>query len=352
MEIREIPIDGFERVARAEDPESGLLAFVAVHSTVLGPGCGGLRIWWYDSEDEALTDVLRLAEGMSYKSAIAHTGLGGGKSVLVCRRGEKTPERLRAMGRFVDAFQGQYRVAEDVGCTVQDLTVLREETEWVTGLGREQGGSGNPSPYTAHGCWLALRACAERLFGDASLRGRRIAVLGTGAVGGALVRRCAEEGAELVAFDLDGALLEGLVREHGITAASSAGELLRSECDLLAPCALGGIFDDALIPQLRCRGIAGAANNQLLEPRHGEMLHARGILYAPDYVVNAGGIINIGVELLESGYDEELALQRIARIPAALHELFDIAEREGLSTARAAQRLADRILEQGRKAAG
>jgi leucine dehydrogenase len=352
VEIREIPVDGFERVARAEDPESGLLAFIAVHSTVLGPAGGGLRIWWYDSEDAALTDVLRLAEGMSYKSAVARTGLGGGKSVMICRREDKTPEKLRAMGRFVDAFQGAYRIAEDVGCTVEDLTIVREETPWVTGLAHDVGGSGNPSPYTAHGCWLALKATAERALGSDSLEGRRIAVLGTGAVGAGLVRRCVEEGASIVAFDIDTARLEGLRAELGIEIAASEQELMTSECDILSPCALGGLLNDQTIPELRCKAIAGAANNQLLEPRHGEMLQKRGILYAPDYVVNAGGIVNIGVEFIPGGYDEKVAYERIGNIPAALREVFDVAEQEGVATSVAAQRIADRRIEEGRQVAG
>ncbi len=349
VDIREIKVEGYEKVLRAEDSETGLLGFIAVHSTVLGPAAGGMRIWWYEDEKDALTDVLRLAEGMSYKSAVARTGLGGGKAVMVSKPEGKTPERLRAMGRFVDSLGGAYRIAEDVGCTVDDLMIVREETQWVTGLPQNIGGSGDPSPATAKGCELAVRATLKRVFGSDSFEGRRISVLGTGAVGGRLVRHLVQGGAQVLAFDINKERQQQLATELGIELAASQDELMQSECDLLSPCALGAILNDESIPKLRCKAVAGAANNQLLAPKHGAMLQERGILYAPDYVVNAGGIVNIGVEFAPGGYSEKLAYEKIERIPEALNEIFDLAEREGLPTAEAAQRVADQIIEEGRR---
>jgi len=349
MDIKEIPVDGYEKVMHARDTQSGLNAFIAVHSTVLGPALGGLRIWPYESEDEALTDVLRLARGMTYKSAIAHTGLGGGKSVVLLDPRYKTEALFKAMGRFIDRFEGTYITAEDVNTTIEDLEVVATQTRYVTGLSRESGSSGNPSPYTAHGCFLGIKACIERVFGSDSLTGRKVAILGTGAVGSALVRKLVADGAEVWANDLREDRVQALVDELGIHSASK-DEVLTMECDVLAPCALGGVLNDDTIPKLGCKIVAGAANNQLLARRHGDDLRARGILYAPDFVINAGGIINVGCELLPGGYNEEVSLSMIRRIPQALHEIFDIVDREDVSTASAAYQLAETIVAAGKVA--
>ncbi len=347
MEITEIPVEGYEKVVRAKDPESGLHAIIAIHDTTLGPALGGMRMWPYASEEEALTDVLRLAKGMTYKSAVAHTGLGGGKSVIIGDPNEKSEALFLAMGRFVDSLGGRYITAEDVNTTIPDLQIVHRETAHVTGLARSEGSSGNPSPYTAHGVVLGIEACVERVFGSKDLKGRKVAILGVGAVGSVVARSLRTKGAEVWAHDMREDRVVVLHEETGVRLASEE-EVLTMDADVFTPCALGGVLNDETIPNLRCRIVAGAANNQLLEDRHGDMLRERNILYAPDYVINAGGIINVAVELLPGGYREEESYARIDRIPKALHEVFDLAEEQGLSTARAADMLAERILAAGR----
>lgn len=347
MDIQEIPVEGYEKVVRADDPESGLHALIAVHDTTLGPALGGMRMWPYASEEEALTDVLRLSKGMTYKSAIAHTGLGGGKSVIIGDPANKSRDLFLAMGDFVESVGGRYITAEDVNIGIADLEIVKERTSYVTGLSRESGSSGNPSPYTAHGVYLGLKYCVERVFGNDDLKGRKIAVLGTGSVGSALVRKLAEEGAEVYAHDLNEGKVAELEKGYGVHRVSEE-DVLTMECDVFAPCALGGILNDSTIPKLGCKIVAGAANNVLLEVQDGNDLRERGILYAPDYVINGGGIINVAVELLPGGYNEDEALKRIRRIPEALKETFDIAEAEGISTAEAADMRAQQIIDEGK----
>lgn len=347
MDIQEIPVEGYEKVVRADDPESGLHALIAVHDTTLGPALGGMRMWPYASEEEALTDVLRLSKGMTYKSAIAHTGLGGGKSVIIGDPANKSRDLFLAMGDFVESVGGRYITAEDVNIGIADLEIVKERTSYVTGLSRESGSSGNPSPYTAHGVYLGLKYCVERVFGNDDLKGRKIAVLGTGSVGSALVRKLAEEGAEVYAHDLNEGKVAELEKGYGVHRVSEE-DVLTMECDVFAPCALGGILNDSTIPKLGCKIVAGAANNVLLEVQDGNDLRERGILYAPDYVINGGGIINVAVELLPGGYNEDEALKRIRRIPEALKETFDIAEAEGISTAEAADMRAQQIIEEAK----
>ncbi|MBI3819900.1 MAG: Glu/Leu/Phe/Val dehydrogenase [Planctomycetes bacterium] len=347
MQITEIPMKGYERVAKAHDPETGLRAIVAIHDRTLGPALGGMRMWNYSTDDEALTDVLRLARGMTYKSAVARTGLGGGKSVVIGdARSQKSPALFHAMGNFIDSFQGAYITAEDVGTSVADLKLVRESTKWVTGLSRDDGGSGNPSPYTALGCFVGLRAVLERVFGNASPAGRTIAIQGVGAVGSSFAEMLVKAGANVIVGDLYQERAESLARKIGARV-SSMNRILFEDCDVLSPCALGGIMNDSTIPQLRCRAVAGCANNQLLEPVHGDLLHSKGILYAPDYVINAGGIINVGCELLKGGYDEASALKRIDSIYDAMKQVFHISETEKIPTYKAADLLAEKILKNG-----
>lgn len=349
MQITEIEVPGYHRVAKAHDAQSGLTAMIAVHDLTLGPSLGGMRMWNYAGEEAALTDVLRLAKGMTYKSAIAQTGLGGGKSVVIGDPATRKSEALfRAMGKFIESFGGEYITAEDVGTTIADLEAVRRETRWVTGLSRAASSSGNPSPYTALGCFLGMRAVLERAFGAASPSGLTFAVQGVGAVGSELARKLVQAGAKVRASDVHAGRAQALAKELGIEIVPD--ERLWSEpCDVLVPCALGGVLDDASIPKLRCKAVAGCANNQLLEPRHGDALKRRGILYAPDYVINAGGIINVGCELLPGGYREEESLRRIDRIYPNLVAVFDLAEREEIGTHEAADRLAERILAAGRR---
>jgi len=347
MEITDIQVEGYERVARCRDDESGLHALIAVHDTTLGPALGGMRMWPYTSEDEALFDVLRLSKGMTYKSAVAETGLGGGKSVIIGDpRKDKSPELFRAMGRFLEALDGKYITAEDMNIGIADLELVREETRWVTGLSKEKGSSGNPSPYTAEGCLIGLSAVVEE-YGAESLEGQHILIQGVGAVGGRLATLLKEAGAEVTICDINQERVDQLCNEFGFQAVPEL-EHLAVECDIYSPCARGAGINDETIPLLRCKAVAGCANNQLLEPRHAEELMNRGIVYAPDYVINAGGIINVGVEMSEGGYDEEVALEWIGRIYGNLKRVFEISRTEGLPTNQAALQLAQARLDAGR----
>ena len=347
MEITDLAIDGYERVVRAKDPASGLHALISVHDTTLGPGCGGLRMWPYESEQEALSDVLRLSRAMTYKSAVAHTGLGGGKAVIMGDPVVVKSEALYlAMGQFIDHLDGSYIVAEDVNTTLKDLEIVRRATRYVSGLLQEDGGSGNPSPYTAYGVYLGIRAGLTRVYGSDDLSGRSIAIQGVGAVGGPLARRLVEGGAWVYGSDQKQERVAALADEIGLRPLGT-DEIFEREVDVLAPCALGAVINDETLPTLRCKIIAGAANNQLLEPRHGDQLKEKGILFAPDYVINAGGIINVSVELRREGYNEQEALRSIERISHALEELWDIADEQQISPSQAAEQLAKRILAEG-----
>lgn len=344
MRVAEIQVEGYERVARAEDDETSLRAYISVHSTRLGPSLGGMRLWPYASDDAALEDVLRLSRAMTYKSAVARTGLGGGKAVVVARPSDKSEQLFEAMGRFVEAFGGAYITAEDVNVGIPDLRAVRRSTSYVTGLSVEEGGGGNPRTATALGCFLGLQATLREATGSDELEGRTVAVQGLGSVGRALAEHVVEAGGRLVATDVDAARVARAVDELGAEAVEPEA-VFGVECDALAPCALGGVLNDDTIPRLRCAVVAGAANNQLLdERRHAEMLRDRNILYAPDYVINAGGIVNIACELRPGGYDAEYALGRIREIPGTLARVFERASAEGITTHAAAQAIGDAAL--------
>ena len=348
MEITDIPVEGYERVARCIDQESGLHALIAVHDTTLGPALGGLRFLNYASEEDALFDVVRLAKGMTRKSAVADTGLGGGKSVIIGDpETAKSPELFRAMGRFVDNFGGSYITAEDMNISIADLRHVRETTPYVTGLSREEGGSGNPSPYTAYGCVVGIEAAAKHRYGSSDLAGKRILIQGVGAVGGEMARLLKERGADVIICDIKEDRVAALCEEFGYRSVSEENHL-EEECDIYAPCARGAGINDETIPRLTCDIVAGCANNMLLEPRHGDELSQRGILYAPDYVVNAAGIINVSVERHEGGYNEEVAMEKIHRIADNLEEVFQLAEERGIGTHTAAQLLAELRIERAK----
>jgi len=350
VEISEIQFEGYEKVVRCRDQASGLHALIAVHDTTLGPALGGMRMLPYAGEDEALFDVLRLARGMTYKSAVAETGLGGGKSVIIGDPATaKSRELFLAMGRFVDSLGGLYITAEDMNIGIPDLEVVREETRWVTGLSRERGSSGNPSPYTAYGCVVGMGAVLEEVFGSSEFTGRRVLIQGVGAVGGRLAVLLKERGADVVICDINQERVEELCDEHGFHSVEDAKHL-EVECDVYSPCARGATLNDETIPRLKCRAVAGCANNQLLEFRHADMLRERGVLYAPDYVINAGGIVNVACELLPGGYDENAAMAKIDRIHIALKEVFRISREEDISTREAAARLAEQRIAAGRAA--
>ncbi len=350
MEITEIKYDGYEKVVRCRDTQSGLHALIAIHDTTLGPALGGMRMLPYAREDDALFDVLRLSKGMTYKSAAADTGLGGGKSVVIGDPKTMKSEKLfLAMGRFIASLEGRYITAEDMNIGIADLEVVRKETRWVTGLSRESGSSGNPSPYTAVGCLHGIRAVLEELDGKADFKHKRILIQGVGAVGGRLAELVKAEGAHVIVCDIDEAKAQKLKEQHGYEVVADADHL-DVPCDIYAPCARGEGLNDQTIPRLKCRAIAGAANNQLLEQRHGRDLKARKILYAPDFLVNAGGIINVSIEMLPGGYDEKKSLEKIKNVYTNLRKVFEIARKEGIPTHEAAVRLAEQRLAQGRAA--
>lgn len=341
VEITEIPVDGYQCVKRAIDPVSGLHAFIGVHSTVLGPALGGMRLWPYTSEDEALTDVLRLSRGMTYKAACAGLDLGGGKSVIIGDPSMKSEALFEAMGRFVESFGGQYITAEDVNTKVEDMGFVARQTEHVVG---RAGKSGNPSPKTAWGTFLGLKATLEDVYGSDSVEGKTVAIEGAGSVGSIYAELIAKEGGKVIVADIFADSAERVAKETGGIVVGP-DEIRTVECDIYAPCALGGSLNDETIPQLRCKAVVGAANNQLLEDRHGEMLRDLGIRYAPDYVVNAAGLINVYDEMCPGGYNEERAMASMEKIRENMHAIFAISNEEGISTALAADRFAERRIQ-------
>jgi leucine dehydrogenase len=327
-----------EQVVFFHDGDSGLRAIVALHDTTLGPAVGGCRMWPYATEADAITDVLRLSQGMTYKAALAELPYGGGKTVIIGDPATgKSGALFRALGRAIESLDGRYYTGEDVGTSPTDMDWAGETTAFV--LGRMRGGSGDPSPVTARGVWLGIRAAVRHKLGRDDLDGIRVAVQGLGHVGYNLAKLLAQDGAQLIVADLDGARAERAADEFGARCVDRAA-IVGVETEVLAPCALGGVIDDATLPQLRCAIVAGAANNQLLEPRHGAALHARGILYAPDYVINAGGLINIAQELQPGGYDRTRALHRVATIERTLSAIFDRARSEDLPPSQVADRMA------------
>jgi len=326
---------------------SGLNVMVAVHSTARGPALGGVRLWRYARTQDAVLDVLRLARAMSYKNAAAELPLGGGKGVIALPQGASLRGRARTAALLdfadvVDALGGRYLTAEDVGMTARGMATIAQGTPHVTGLSRSRGGSGDPSPLTAIGVEAAIETICARLFGAASLTGRSIAIVGLGHVGARLAERCAKAGARLVLADVDPgkrALAERLGARW-----TTPARALTAKVDVLAPCALGGVLSAASVPQLRCRAIAGAANNQLTEEPVAALLAKRGILWAPDFVVNAGGVINLAVELRPEGYDAAVARRRTRAIGATLARVLDEADAAGVTPLAAANALAERLM--------
>ncbi|MHC4957552.1 MAG: Glu/Leu/Phe/Val family dehydrogenase [Planctomycetota bacterium] len=350
MKITDIPIEGYERVVRCDDPESGLKAIISVHDTTLGPALGGLRMWSYLSDQEALTDVNRLAQGMTYKSAVAETGLGGGKSVIIGNaKTDKSRELFLAMGRFVDSLDGLYTTAEDVGTTVDDMVIVREQTSHVTGLPREMGSSGDPSPYTAHGCVKGMEACIEKALQTRDFKDVRIAIQGCGNVARYMIGELAERGAKMYVTDIVPEKVQLMVDQHGVEAVAPE-DIYDVECEVYAPCALGATINDDTVGRINCKVVAGGANNQCLTVEHGDRLRERGILYAPDFVINAGGIINVSVELEPNGYNADRALEKVNNIYNAVRDILEYSDRENIATNRAAILLAERKIEAGRKA--
>ncbi len=342
--------NGHEQLAVWTDTGAGLRAFIAIHDTTLGPSLGGTRVWAHPTEDDALFDVLRLSQAMTYKSAAAGLDFGGGKALIMADpRADKTEAMFRSYGRFVESLGGRYVTTEDVGSTPYDLAVSARETRHVVGLPVESGGSGNPSTMTAYGLYQAMRAAAKARWGSDDLAGRTVALQGFGNVASSLAEHLLEAGARLIAADVDPAKVERAVA-RGV-AVVSVDEILTQQCDILAPCALGGVLNERSIPALRCEVICGAANNQLLAPEDAERLRERGLLYAPDYIVNAGGVINVSFEVGRE-YNEDAARAKTAQIYDTLERVFTIADERGVTTAAAAGLIAEERLAAARAARG
>lgn len=329
----------YEQLLFCQDQESGLKAIIAIHDTTLGPALGGVRMWTYQSEEEAIIDALRLARGMTYKNAAAGLNLGGGKAVIIGDpRKDKSEALFRAFGRYVQSLGGRYITAEDVGTTENDMDIIHQETNYVTGTSFASGTSGNPAPVTAYGVYRGMKAAAKKAFGDDSLKGKRIAVQGAGNVAYHLCNYLREEGATIIITDINKESLDRAVRDFEAEAVAP-DQIYDVDCDIFSPCALGAILNDDTIPRLKCKVVAGSANNQLKEDRHGEQLEERGILYAPDYVINAGGAINVADELL--GYNRDRAMKKVGTIYDNILRVFEIAERDGIPSYLAADRMAE-----------
>ena len=344
--FQEIKKDGHEQILLCADAASGLQAIIAIHSTLRGPSLGGCRMWPYKRFDDALSDVMRLSKAMTYKAAVSDLPLGGGKSVIWGDpRAEKSRALLLAFARQVETLGGRYIVAEDVGIALSDIAFIREKTAHVAGFPIEEGGSGDPSPATAHGVFHGMRACLEEAYHSPSFEGKIIAIQGLGKVGNALAKMLHEAGARLYISDMDPEKVAHGCRDYGADPIHGH-EIYRVDCDIFSPCALGGSINERTLPLLSCRIVAGSANNQLENREMAAALDQRKILYAPDYVLNAGGIINIAEEL--RGYDLTRAYQKVEGIYERMKIVFSLAKEKSISTAEAADRLAEKNLAKGR----
>ncbi|WP_413379839.1 Leu/Phe/Val dehydrogenase [Alkalihalobacillus sp. 1P02AB] len=329
----------YEQVVVCQDKSSGLKAIIAIHDTTLGPALGGTRMWMYENEEAAFNDALRLARGMTYKNAAAGLNLGGGKTVIIGDpKKDKNEEMFRAFGRYIQGLNGRYITAEDVGTTVEDMDTIYQETNYVTGISQAYGSSGNPSPVTAYGVYVGMKATAKAAFGSDDLSGKKVAVQGVGNVSYHLCKYLHEEGVELIVTDINKEAVKRAQADFGAKAVE-VNDIYNVDCDIFAPCALGAIINDVTIPLLKAKVIAGAANNQLKDESHGHTLHDLGIYYAPDYVINAGGVINVADEL--SGYNRDRALKKVETIYQNLETVFEISAREKIPTFKAANRMAE-----------
>ena len=332
-----------EQVIFCNDKRTGLRAIIAIHDTRLGPALGGTRMWSYSSEEEALTDVLRLSEGMTYKAAAAGLNLGGGKAVIIGDpKKDKSEGLFRSFGLFVNSLNGRYITAEDVGTTVGDMENVYMETAWVTGIPKGLGGSGDPSPYTAYGVLMAIKAACKEKLGVDRLKDIKVAVQGLGHVGSNLVKYLIEEEARLVVSDIDSKKVDAIVKKYQCQALGPE-RIHAVECDVFAPCALGAVLNDESLPQLKCKIVAGGANNVLAEVRHGEVLREMDILYAPDFVANAGGLMNVFVEI--EGYSVERVLEKTRSVYGSMLNVFEVSKKMNCSTHDAALKIASDRLE-------
>lgn len=332
---------GHEQVVFGHDEASGLRCIIAIHSTVLGPALGGTRMYPYTTEEEALVDVLRLSRGMTYKAAVTGLDLGGGKAVIIGDPAtDKSEALLRAFGRMVQSLGGRYVTACDVGTYTGDMAIVGRETDWATGADTVAGGSGDSGVMTALGTYVGVKACAEEVFGSGDMGGRHVAIQGVGKVGRRLAEYLAAEGCKLTLADVNGPAAEDCAERLGADVVG-VEDIHTVDADVFSPNAMGAVINDQTIAQLQCRIVAGAANNQLAEARHGQMLADADVLYAPDYVINAGGVIQVGDELHPDGYSEPRVRQRVEQIGQRLSTVFATARRDGLPTAEAADRVAE-----------
>jgi leucine dehydrogenase len=330
---------GHEEVVFCHNKDAGLKAIIAIHNSVLGPALGGLRMWPYATEQEALHDVLRLSRGMTYKAAVSGLNLGGGKGVIIGDPGKDKSEALfRSFGRFVNSLNGRYITAEDVGIDVNDMEYVFRETEFVTGVHQVHGGSGDPSPFTAYGTLQGLMAALSVKFGDEDVGKYSYAVQGIGHVGMEFVKLLRERGAKVFVTDINKELVQRAVDEHGAEAVTS-DQIYDVDADVYSPCALGGTVNGDTLPRLKCKVICGAANNQLATNEIGDEIERRGILYAPDYAVNAGGLMNVSLEI--DGYNRERAMRMLRTIYFNLQRIFEISKRDRIPTYLAADRMAE-----------
>jgi leucine dehydrogenase len=340
---------GHEQVVFCNDSVTGLKAIIAIHNTILGPALGGTRMWNYTTEEEALQDVLRLSRGMTFKAAISGINLGGGKAVIIGdARTQKTEAFLRRFGKFVNSLNGKYITAEDVNMKTSDMEYIHMETRHVTGLPESMGGGGDPSPVTAYGVYLGMKAAAKSVYGTDSLQGKKVAVQGVGQVGMHLVEYLVKENADVVITDISEEKVKEVAQRFSVRAVGMY-DIYEEEMDIFAPCALGATINDQTIPLLKCAIIAGAANNQLKdEVKHGYMLMDRSIVYAPDFLINAGGLINVYNEYLGQ-YNRKRVFEQADKIYGTCSKIIHLAGMEKISTQEAAIRMAEaRVEEIGR----
>lgn len=344
--------EDFQEVVFCNDNPSGLRAIIAIHDTTLGPALGGVRMRAFTTDDEALEDVLRLAKGMTYKAAISGVDLGGGKSVIIGDPlTQKTDAMLEALGRFIEGMGGRYIAGQDIGTGSNDMAVIRRETPHVACVPKSAGGAGDPSFATAYGVTAGIRAVLEAATGNGALSGRHLAIQGVGHVGYFVAKYCHEAGAKLTVTDVMGEPLQKVAKEFDATVVEP-DQIYDVDCNVFVPCSVGAVVNDQTIPRFRCTGIVGAANNVLAEPRHGTMLKERGIVYGPDYLVNSGGLIRCQEEVRGSDVNDEMVLARVSQIYDQTLEVIRTADERGISTAEAADRMAEERIARAKSGVG
>jgi leucine dehydrogenase len=340
----QLSFDNHEQIVFCNDKDTGLKAIIGIHNSIMGPALGGTRMWNYANEYEALNDVLRLSRGMTFKSAISGLDLGGGKAVIIGdAKTQKTPELMRKFGEFIHTLSGRYITAEDVGMETKDMDLVRDITPFVTGISEERGGSGNPSPVTAFGVYMGMKAAAKNQFGSDKLAGKKILVQGIGNVGQALVAYLVKEDAVVYISDISDEKMQEVAAKYGAKIFTES-DLFAADVDIYAPCALGATLNDNTVHKIKAKVIAGGANNQLAnEDIHGQILKDRGITYAPDFLINAGGIINIYREI--GHYDKAEAMRRTENIYNTTLEIFDYALKNNMTNQKAAMEIAQKRID-------